>query len=62
MGTPVPGGVGFRESHFLLESVAMTGKMVSLEMTEIDPLLDNGNSTAELARDLVLSALGKSIL
>jgi arginase len=62
VGTPVPGGVGFRESHYLLESVAMTGKMVSLEMTEIDPLLDNGNSTAELARDLVLSALGKSIL
>lgn len=62
VGTPVPGGVGFRESHYLLESVAMSGKLLSLEMTEIDPLLDNGNQTAELARDLVLSALGKSIL
>lgn len=62
VGTPVPGGVGFRESHYLLESVAMSGKLLSLEMTEIDPLLDNENSTAELARDLVLSALGKSIL
>lgn len=62
VGTPVPGGVGFRESHYLLESAAMTGKMISLEMTEIDPLLDDGNKTAEFARDLVLSALGKRIL
>jgi len=62
VGTPVPGGVGFRESHYLLESVAKNGGMVSLEMTEIDPLLDDRNATAELARDLVLSALGKSIL
>lgn len=62
VGTPVPGGVGFRESHYLMESIAQSERMVSLEMTEIDPVLDHGNQTAELARELVLSALGKRIL
>lgn len=62
VGTPVPGGVGYRESHFLMESVAQSGRLLSLEMTEIDPILDVGNRTAELAKELVLSALGKRIL
>jgi len=62
VGTPVKGGVGYRESHYLMEAVAQSEKLVSLEMTEIDPILDEGNSTAELAKELVLSALGKRIL
>lgn len=62
VGTPVPGGVGFRESHYLMEAAAQSGKMVSIEMTEIDPILDDGNQTAELAKELVLSALGKRII
>jgi len=62
VGTPVPGGVGFRESHYLMEAAALSGKMTSLEMTEIDPIVDDGNKTAELAKELVLSALGKRIL
>ncbi|MDG1499117.1 MAG: arginase [Planctomycetota bacterium] len=62
VGTPVPGGVDYRESHYLMEAAAKSGKMVSLEMTEVDPVIDTGNKTAKLTKQLVLSALGKRIL
>jgi len=62
VGTPVAGGVTQREAHLLLEHAAVSGKLLGIEMTEINPILDRANSTAELAVDLVLSGLGKRII
>ncbi|MBI5363750.1 MAG: arginase [Planctomycetes bacterium] len=62
VGTPVPGGTTFRESHLIMEHAAESGKLLGLEVTEINPILDNQNATARMAVDLVLSALGKSVL
>jgi arginase len=62
VGTPVPGGTDFRESHLVMELAAETGRMLGLEMTEINPILDEKNRTAEVAVELVLSAMGKRIL
>ena len=62
VGTPVPGGTTLRESHLVMEHAAESGKMLGLEMTEINPILDDGNQTAHAAVELVLSALGKSVL
>ena len=61
-GTVVPGGATFRESHLFMENVADSGRLVSLEMVEINPLLDIRNTTAELAVGLVESALGKLVI
>lgn len=62
VGTPVRGGTTFRESHAVMEKAAETGKLLGLEITEINPILDTRNSTARIAVDFVLSALGKLIL
>jgi arginase len=62
VGTPVPGGTTLRESHLVMEHAADSRKLLGLEITEVDPILDVHNSTAIRAVDLVLSALGKSIL
>ncbi len=62
VGTPVRGGTTWRESHLLMELAAETGKVLAIDMTEINPILDVGNRTAEAARELVLSALGKRTL
>ncbi len=62
VGTPVPGGLSYRESQLLMEMVADCGCMNSLEMLEVNPILDSKNKTAELATDLIASALGKSTL
>ena len=62
VGTPVLGGTTLRESHLVMEHVAASGKLLGLEMTELNPILDGGNQTARAAVELVLSALGKSIL
>jgi arginase len=62
VGTPVRGGISYREAHFLMEAVAASGALGSLEITEINPILDNQNQTAILAVELVLSALGKTTL
>jgi arginase len=62
VGTPVPGGTNFRESHLVMEHAAESGRMLGLEMTEINPILDERNRTAEAAVQLVLSAMGKRIL
>jgi arginase len=62
VGTPVRGGISYREAHFLMEAVAESGALGSLEITEINPILDNQNQTAILAVELVLSALGKTTL
>lgn len=62
VGTPVPGGTTLRESHLIMEHAAESGKLLGLEMTEINPILDNQNATARVAVDLALSALGKAVL
>ncbi len=62
VGTPVMGGTTFRESHLIMEHAAESGKLLGLEIAEINPILDNQNATARVAVDLVLSALGKAVL
>ena len=62
VGTPVPGGTTLRESHLIMEHAAESGKLLGLEMTEINPILDRENATARVAVDLALSALGKAVL
>ena len=62
VGTPVTGGVTQREAHLLLENAAESGKLLGLEFTEINPILDERNRTAEMAVALVLSGLGKRII
>jgi arginase len=62
VGTPVRGGLTYREAHLAMEMVADTGRLGSLEITEINPIFDEHNKTADLAVELILSALGKTIL
>ncbi len=62
VGTTVPGGVNYREAQLVMEMIADTGLMGSLDIVELNPLLDHGNRTAELAVDLVESLFGKSTL
>lgn len=61
-GTPSPGGLTYREAHLLMELVADTGQLGSLEFVEVNPLLDDRNKTGELAVGLIASALGKRII
>jgi len=61
-GTLVPGGVSFREAHLLMEYCADDGNLLSMEIVELNPFLDEGNISAERAMELLLSAMGKSIL
>jgi arginase len=62
VGTSVRGGLGFREAHLLMEMVADSRLLTSLDLVEINPILDVQNTTATLGMDLVLSALGQQIL
>ena len=61
-GTLVRGGLTYRESHLALETIAAHGGMRSFEIVEVNPMLDQSNITVELACELILSALGKTIL
>lgn len=61
-GTLVRGGITYREAHLALEMVAERGGMCSFEIVEVNPMLDEHNITVELAGELILSALGKTIL
>jgi arginase len=61
-GTTVPGGVSFREAHLLLEECAADGRLLALEVVELNPFLDHANVSAERAVTLIQSALGRSIL
>lgn len=61
-GTLVRGGISYREAHLALELVAESSKMRSFEIVEVNPMLDKSNITVELAGELILSALGKTIL
>ena len=62
VGTPVPGGVTFREAHLALEILADSGAVTSMEVVEVNPTLDDRNRTSELAVGLIASALGQRIL
>ncbi len=62
VGTPVKGGLDYREAHLIMEVIADAGVMTSLEMVEVNPILDQGNASAAFAVELVQSAFGKKIL
>jgi arginase len=62
VGTPVKGGLDYREAHMMMEIVADSGRLTALDVVEINPTLDVRNMTAQLGAELVLSALGKQIL
>lgn len=62
VGTPVQGGLTYREGHLVCEKAARSGRLLSLEVVELNPVLDDRNHTAVLAVGLVASALGKTIL
>jgi arginase len=61
VGTPVPGGLTYREGHLAMEMIAEVPYFKSLEVVEVNPLLDERNRTAELAVGMIQSALGKRI-
>ena len=62
VGTPVRGGLSYREAHFALELVSESGLMDSLDVVEVNPIVDRENATGKLAVELVASALGARIL
>ncbi len=62
VGTPVRGGATYREAHLAMEIIADHGRMVSLEVVEVNPVIDEHNRTAALAVELISSAFGKKIL
>jgi arginase len=62
VGTPVKGGLEYREAHMLMEIVADSGLLTSLDLVEINPTLDVRNATAQLGAELAASALGLKIL
>jgi arginase len=62
VGTPIRGGLNYREAHLALELVAESGLMSSLDIVEVNPILDRENQTGKLAVELVASALGARIL
>jgi arginase len=62
VGTPVKGGLNYREAHMVMEMVADSGLLTSLDLVEVNPTLDVRNTTAQLATELTLSALGMKIL
>jgi arginase len=61
VGTPVKGGLTYREAHAAMEMLDLSGKLISMDVVEVNPILDQHNMTAELAVELVCSALGKRI-
>jgi len=62
VGTPVRGGLSYREAHLAMELLSISQRLVSMDVVEVNPILDSENTTAKLAVELVLSALGKKIL
>ncbi len=62
VSTPVTGGISYREAHLILEMMADTGKLMSMEFVELNPMRDIEHKTAGLVVDLIQSALGKSIV
>jgi arginase len=62
VGTPIKGGLDYREAHLLMEMLSDSGRMTSLEVVEANPILDDRNASAAFAVELVASAFGKRIL
>ena len=62
VGTPVAGGLTYREVHLIMETIAECGCMASLDIAEVNPILDNRNISARLATELVASSMGRRIL
>ncbi len=62
VGTPVRGGVTYREAHLAMETICDCSRMISMEVVEVNPVLDVANRTALLAVELIMSAMGKKIL
>jgi arginase len=62
VGTPVRGGLSYREGHLAMELLAESNRLDSLEIVEVNPILDRENETGALAVELVASALGARIL
>jgi arginase len=62
VGTPVRGGATYREAHLAMEMICDTQRMLSMEVVEVNPVIDEVNRTADLAVELILSAMGKKIL
>jgi arginase len=62
VGTPVRGGATYREAHLAMEMIGDSGKMLSMEVVEVNPVIDEFNRTADLAVELAMSGLGKRIL
>jgi arginase len=62
VGTPVPGGLSYREAHLLMEMLADDGRVRTLDLVEVNPILDSGNRTAEIAVGLAASVFGQRIL
>jgi arginase len=62
VGTPVRGGATYREGHLAMEIIAEDGRMLSFEIVEVNPVIDEHNRTADLAVELTLSAFGKRII
>src|SRR5690606_26750157 len=61
VGTPVPAGITHREAHLACEMIAETGKLIGMDIVEVNPILDIQNQTAKLAVEFALSALGRRI-
>jgi arginase len=62
VGTPVKGGLDYREAQLVMEMIADSGRMTALDLVEVNPILDSQNQTATLATELALSALGMRII
>jgi arginase len=62
VGTPVRGGVTYREAHLAMEMICDSRRMLSMEVVEVNPVIDEVNRTADLAVELIMSGLGKRIL
>ena len=62
VGTPVPGGLSYREAHLIMEAIAECGCMSSLEVTEVNPILDNKNKSAIFTTEIIASSMGQRIL
>ena len=61
VGTPVPGGLTYREGHLAVEMLAECGNLIGMDLVEVNPILDSGNTTGQVAVGIALSAMGKRV-